>query len=89
MQKTCRHGGDVGGGWQGIRPARQSDLKALEELLGPLERAGITKHRPRKQLMADIPCFTVVERESKAPPLSSPALLCTTDERRVASPHSC
>ncbi len=53
---------------QGIRPARQSDLKAIEELLAPLERAGITKHRSKKALMADIPHFTVVERESKVQP---------------------
>jgi amino-acid N-acetyltransferase len=50
---------------QGIRPARQSDLKAIEELLAPLERAGITKHRSRKDLLSDIPSFTIVERESK------------------------
>ena len=50
---------------QGIRPAKQTDLKAIEELLTPLEKAGITKHRSKKQLMSDIPHFTVVERESK------------------------
>ncbi len=52
---------------QGIRPAKQTDLKAIEELLAPLEKAGITKHRSRKQLTSDIPHFTVVERESKVP----------------------
>ncbi|KAK9916644.1 hypothetical protein WJX75_005288 [Coccomyxa subellipsoidea] len=51
--------------YEGIRPARQSDLKAIEELLAPLERAGITKHRSRKDLLSDIPSFTIVERESK------------------------
>ena len=50
---------------QGIRPARQTDLAAIQELLAPLEQAGITKRRSRRELTADIPCFTVVERESK------------------------
>jgi len=50
---------------QGIRPARQTDLAAIQELLAPLEQAGITKKRSRRELTADIPCFTVVERESK------------------------
>ncbi|BDA40699.1 Amino-acid acetyltransferase [Coccomyxa sp. Obi] len=51
--------------YEGIRPAKQTDLKAIAELLAPLEKAGITKHRSRKQLTSDIPHFTVVERESK------------------------
>ena len=50
---------------QGIRPARQTDLAAIQELLAPLEQAGITKKRSRRELSADIPHFTVVERESK------------------------
>jgi hypothetical protein len=52
-------------GLQGIRPARMSDLQAIQQLLAPLEAAGITKKRTREQLAADISNFTVVERESK------------------------
>ena len=50
---------------QGIRPARQTDLAAIQELLAPLEQAGITKKRSRRDLSADLPHFTVVEREAK------------------------
>ena len=38
----------------------------MKELLAPLERAGITKHRTKEQIAAAIQHFTVVERERKA-----------------------
>lgn len=53
------------GAAQGIRPARQTDVAAIQELLTPLEQAGITKKRTRRDLYADLQHFTVVERESK------------------------
>ena len=46
---------------QSIRPARQTDLAAIQELLAPLEQAGITKKRFRRELSADIPFFAVIE----------------------------
>ena len=55
---------------QGIRAARQTDLAAIQELLAPLEQAGITKKRSRRELSADLQHFTVVERESKVRQLS-------------------
>ncbi|CAL5225511.1 g8341 [Coccomyxa viridis] len=51
--------------YEGIRPARQTDVAAIQELLAPLEQAGITKKRTRRDLYADLPHFTVVEREAK------------------------
>ena len=53
---------------QGIRPARQTDVAAIQELLAPLEQAGITKTRTRRDLYADLQHFTVVEREAKVGP---------------------
>ena len=53
------------GAAQGIRPARQTDVAAIQELLTPLEQAGITKKRTRRDLYADLQHFTVVEREAK------------------------
>ena len=55
---------------QGIRAARQTDLAAIQELLAPLEQAGITKKRSRRDLSADLQHFTVVEREAKVRQLS-------------------
>jgi len=42
------------------------DLRAIEQLLAPLEREGVTRKRSRSELAASLPDFTVVERESKA-----------------------
>ena len=55
---------------QGIRAARQTDLAAIQELPAPLEQAGITKKRSRRDLSADLQHFTVVEREAKVSQLS-------------------
>lgn len=51
---------------RGIRPATGGDLRAIEQLLAPLEREGVTRKRSRSELAASLPDFTVVERESKA-----------------------
>ena len=39
------------------------DLGAIQQLLAPLEERGILVKRSREQLLADLPHFTVVERE--------------------------
>ena len=51
--------------YEGIRPAQQVDLDAIEGLLRPLAQAGITKARSRESLLQDIHSFTVLERESE------------------------
>jgi len=51
--------------YEGIRPAQQMDLDAIEGLLRPLAQAGVTKARSRANLMQDIHSFTVLERESE------------------------
>ena len=71
---------------QGIRAARQTDLAAIQELLAPLEQAGITKKRSRRDLSADLQHFTVVEREAKVRQRSTPN---TGGPPTVNALHSC
>ena len=51
--------------YEGIRPASQVDLEAIEGLLRPLAQAGVTKARSRESLRQDLHSFTVLERESQ------------------------
>ena len=41
------------------------DLAAIRELLAPLEERGVLVRRSAEQLLADLPHFTVVEREAR------------------------
>ena len=68
---------------QGIRPARQTDVAAIQELLAPLEQAGITKKRTRRDLYADLQHFTVVEREAKVGPISQRCVLWLSSSRHA------
>ncbi|KAK9824282.1 hypothetical protein WJX72_009159 [[Myrmecia] bisecta] len=51
--------------YEGIRQALPHDLESIAALLQPLEAAGIVRPRTTAQLLADLPSFTVVEREDK------------------------
>lgn len=51
--------------YEGLRPARSSDLQGIEDLLAPLVERGVLVKRSPQQLMEEIPYFTVLERESK------------------------
>ena len=51
--------------YEGIRPANPADTDAIADLLAPLAAAGITRERSRVEIVGDLPCFTVVEREAK------------------------
>lgn len=51
--------------YEGIRAAGPQDLQAIQELLQPLQDAGIMAPRSRGQLLSELACFTVVERDSK------------------------
>ena len=51
--------------YEGLRPARSSDLQGIEDLLAPLVEKGVLVRRSPQQLMEEIPYFTVLERESK------------------------
>lgn len=63
--------------YEGIRPAQQVDLDAIEALLRPLAQAGVTKARSRESLMQDIHSFTVLERESEVICLPSHSWSCS------------
>ena len=51
--------------YEGIRPARASDLQGIEDLLSPLVDRGVLVRRSPQQLLEEVPYFTVLERESK------------------------
>ena len=51
--------------YEGIKPASPAHLDAIEALLAPLVAADVVLPRSREQLIADLPHFTVIERESK------------------------
>ncbi|KAA8499241.1 Amino-acid acetyltransferase [Porphyridium purpureum] len=52
--------GDV---YEGIRPARRSDLPGIIGVLEPLEAKGVLVKRPREQLEAELDRWVVVERD--------------------------
>lgn len=49
--------------FEGIRPARPTDVVALLDLIAPLEHEGVLRARPRELLEAEIDRFWVVERD--------------------------
>eukprot|EP00887_Chlorella_sp_A99_P006828 scaffold2.g6828.t1 len=51
--------------YEGIRAAGPQDLGPIQLLLRPLEDKGILVKRSAEQLLADLPHFTVVEREAR------------------------
>ncbi|KAL6785069.1 LCI8A [Auxenochlorella protothecoides x Auxenochlorella symbiontica] len=61
--------------YEGMRPAEPRDLGPIAELLRPLEEGGFLVRRSAARLAADLPHFTVWEREGRvlgcvaAPPL--------------------
>ena len=50
---------------QGMRGAQAEDLEGIAALLAPLEAKGILKSRSRHQLAAELPHYTVIEREAQ------------------------
>lgn len=46
-----------------MRAAVKEDLEGIADLLAPLEQKGILKPRSREQLKAELPHYTVIERE--------------------------
>ena len=53
-----------------------TDIDAIMDLLTPLAVAGITRMRSRREIMADLHDFTVVQRENKARLRSLSCLHC-------------
>lgn len=51
--------------YEGIRPARATDLDDVMVLLAPLEAAGVLVKRSREEMSNLMPAFTVLERETK------------------------
>eukprot|EP00276_Gloeochaete_wittrockiana_P008671 CAMPEP_0184650300 /NCGR_PEP_ID=MMETSP0308-20130426/7819_1 /TAXON_ID=38269 /ORGANISM="Gloeochaete witrockiana, Strain SAG 46.84" /LENGTH=412 /DNA_ID=CAMNT_0027083723 /DNA_START=202 /DNA_END=1437 /DNA_ORIENTATION=+ len=51
--------------YEGMRRARLSDITAVEELIKPLEAAGVLIPRSREKLRSEIDSFFVVEREDR------------------------
>ncbi len=49
--------------YEGVRPARLTDVPSLLEILEPLEERGVLVHRPQEILENDIERFLVVERD--------------------------
>lgn len=50
--------------YEGTRAAEVSDVPRIEELLRPLEENGVLIMRTREQLLKEVGCFIVVERDA-------------------------
>jgi len=68
--------------YEGIRPARLSDLPGLIDIIEPLEAKGVLVYRPREQLEKMIPHFFVIERDGMI--IACAALVPFEDRPRLA-----
>ncbi|GBG87331.1 hypothetical protein CBR_g45391 [Chara braunii] len=50
--------------YEGMRAARRQDLEAIANLLAPLQEIGVLVKRSEKQLLQELPYYTVIERDA-------------------------
>jgi amino-acid N-acetyltransferase len=66
--------------FEGIRPAKPSDLQHIEAITRPLEREGVLVHRTRQQLEKDLNTCYVIARDD--------AIVATAMIKRFSDTHA-